>query len=156
MEKSPSWDATMSSASQEILLILWKMDVPYHIHKSLPPVCIVCQINLVHAPSPTSWIFILRLSSHLHLDLQSGLFLSGFLTKTMHAPRLSPICATCLTHIILLGLITPIISGEECRSWRSLLFSLLHAPVSLFVCYFKSELLLFSLHMFSFLWVCLC
>jgi hypothetical protein len=26
-------------------------------------------------------------------------------------------------------LITPVISGEECSSWSSLLFSLLHAPV---------------------------
>jgi hypothetical protein len=37
-------------------------------------------------------------------------------------------------------LITPVISREECRSWSPLLFILLHAPVSLSVCYFKSNL----------------
>ena len=59
---------------------------------------------------------ILILSSHLWLGLPSGLFPSGFPTKTLYAPILSRLCATCSTHVILLNLITWIISGEEYRS----------------------------------------
>jgi hypothetical protein len=35
----------------------------------------------------------------------SGLFQSGLFTKTLYLPIVSPIRATCLTHVILLGLI---------------------------------------------------
>jgi len=51
MEQSPSGDTNRSSASEEILFIVWNLNVPYYVHKSLPPVFIVNQINL---PSPCS------------------------------------------------------------------------------------------------------
>ena len=41
------------------------------------------------SPHPTSWR-----SSHLRLGLPSGLFLSGFPTKTLYIPLLSPISST--------------------------------------------------------------
>ena len=41
-------------------------------------------------PHPTSWRSILILSSHLFLGLPSGLFASGFLTKSLYMPLLSP------------------------------------------------------------------
>ena len=41
-------------------------------------------------PHPTSWRCVLILSTHLRLSLPSGLFPSGFTTKTLYTPLSSP------------------------------------------------------------------
>ena len=63
----------------------------------------------------------------------SGLFPLGFSTKTPYAPLLSPIHATCHSHLILIDLITQIIFGEAYRSCSFSLCSLLHSPVTSFL-----------------------
>ena len=70
------------------------------------------QIQSIYPP-PTSWRYVLILSTHLSLGLPSGLFPSGFPTKTLNNP-LSPIIrVTCPAHLILLDFITRTILGEE-------------------------------------------
>ena len=88
----------------------------------------VCHLSLSWAspiqsiyPHPTSWRSILILSTHLCLGLPSGLFPSGFPTKTLYAPLFSPICTTCPAHLILLDFITCTILGEEYKSKQEIL-----------------------------------
>ena len=81
-------------------------------------------------PHPSSWRTILILFSHQRLGLPGGLFPSGFLTKTVYMPFLSPIRATCPAHLILY-LSTRTTFGEQYRSLSSSLCSFLHSPVTL-------------------------
>ena len=73
-------------------------------------------------PHPTSWRSILILSTHLHPRLSSGLFPSGFPTKTLHTPLSSTIHATCPAHLICFYFITRTILGEEYKSFSSSLY----------------------------------
>ena len=58
-----------------------------------PPFPILTQIDRVHAPTSHFLKIHLILSSHLRLGLPSGLYSSGFPTKTLYTPLLSPIRA---------------------------------------------------------------
>jgi hypothetical protein len=75
-----------------------------------------------HPISPRS---ILILSTHLHLDLPSGLLRSCFPTNILYAFLLVPIRATCTAHLILLDVIILTILGEERKLWSSSLCSFL-------------------------------
>jgi hypothetical protein len=73
----------------------------------------ISQMNPVHIPHPISLMFILILPFHLHLGLLSGLFPSGFPTKTLYTFLFYPMRATSRAYLILLDFIIPVISGED-------------------------------------------
>ena len=79
-----------------------------------------CHLSLSSASSiqsvpqhPTSWRSFLISSSHLSQCVPSGLFPSGFPSKTLYTPLLSPIRATCPAHLILLDFITRMTSRNN-------------------------------------------
>jgi hypothetical protein len=73
MEKSPSWDASRSSDSHEILNILRDPKVHYGTHNSPPHVPILSQIDPVHNPNHNTRRPILILSSNLHMSISKHL-----------------------------------------------------------------------------------
>jgi hypothetical protein len=129
MEQSP-WKANWFAASQEIPRVLWNSKVPHRTHKRPPPAlswASPIQSSHLH---PTSWRPILTLSSHLRLGLPSGLFPSGFPTRTLYTSLPSPIRTTCPAHPNILDFITRTILSKKYRSFSSSLCNFLHSPVT--------------------------
>jgi hypothetical protein len=78
VESSHSEDNSRS-ASQEIACLLQKPKLYYHIHKSLPLLPILSQMNPVH----TLISYIYKNEFNIILPPVVGLRLSGFLTKIL-------------------------------------------------------------------------
>ena len=108
MKKSPSWEANRFTASQEIPRILWNPKVHHHVYNSLS---LSWTRSIQSMPAhPTSWKYILILSSHLRVRLPSGPFPLGFPIKTsstpyvLHAQPISKCAVDKKVNYTLLGL----------------------------------------------------
>ena len=99
MQQGPSWEANQFSASQEIPHILWNLNVHHHGYKSPPHAPILSQIKPVHALQ----FNFLKIHFNINLTSTSGLskwsLNLSLPTKTLYAPLLCLICATCFPTI---------------------------------------------------------
>ena len=118
IEQSSSLEATRSATSLEILLNWLHLLVHYCIHRHLPPIPILSEINPIHASpfhfSKIHFAFILppmpRFSKWF-LSLRSPHQNCVFMSPVSHTWRIAP--------SISFVLITWIIFGEEYKSWIS-------------------------------------
>ena len=129
MEQSPSWEANS-------LQIVKKFPSFYRTRRFTTGVTSARHLplswassNLSVPPHPNSSRSILILSSHIRLGLQSGVFPSGFPTKTLYKPLLPHTRYTPRpSHFS--GFDHPNNSGEEYRSLSSSLCSFLRSRVT--------------------------
>ena len=123
MVQSPSWEANWFEASQDFPRISWNPNVHYCNHKCPPPLSILgSQIQSIY-PHPTSWRYVLILSTHLRLGLPSSLFPSGFPTKTLYtpsphpyAPHAQPISFFSILSPALFFILKPFLIPEELQT----------------------------------------
>ena len=119
MELSPSIETNRYAPNQEIPRIVWNPNVHYRIDNCQSHVPILSQIDPIHTHHASSWRYFLILFSHLCLGFPSGLFPSGFPTKTLYVPLLSFIRITCSARLVHLNFIARKIFGQDCRSLSS-------------------------------------
>jgi hypothetical protein len=116
MEKSPSREASSSSASQDIPNIFYNLNFHEHVHNSLPLVPVLSQISPTTSSDPISLRSISLLSYVPVSGSSKWSFSTDVNTKTLYAFLFFPIHAAGRTHLIHLDLITLLIFGKEYKS----------------------------------------
>ena len=126
MNRSVSWEANRSLASEEIYRI-FGYQIFITAFTSARHLSLSRALSIQSMPSILFffWKSVLILSFHLSPGLTSGLFRSGLPTKTLYAPLLSSLRATFPAHLILLYLFTQTIKHSlGTVNWKVLCVSL--------------------------------
>jgi hypothetical protein len=105
MELSTSAGAS-SCIAVHIPSILWHRKCHYHVHKNLPLLSFLFQVNSVHTSYCISLIYTLIFSFHLRLDFTNGFFPVGFPTEIFCEYLIVSIHVTSTTDLVILDLIT--------------------------------------------------
>ena len=125
MQQNHPWEANWSTTSQEIPAFYGTRR--FITHSQVPDSCPYYE-KALSSPYPHIPLFSIKLN--IILPINSWVFPSGFPTKTLCAPLLSPKRATCPVQLILIDFITRTIMGKEYRSLSSSLGSFLYSPVT--------------------------
>jgi len=112
MVQTLSWEASKSSARQEIQRLLWNPKFHHRFHNSPPPVPMLSWTNIF--TSPSSHFF----KIHFNIIVSSTPSFSKW-SLSLHAPLQSHICVTSPAYLINLHLINRIILDEQLKSWGS-------------------------------------
>jgi hypothetical protein len=104
--------------------------VHHRICNTPPPAPILSRLNPLHTPQPICLKSTLIPFSHLRVGLPSGLFPSGFPTKTLYTFLSSSMRATCPSHLIYLVIMCLMIFEEQYILWVSSLCNFLHSAVT--------------------------
>ena len=115
MEHSPSKDNTSSTSERSLHVIA--PEVHHCVHKRLPLISVLSQMNPVHS----FWYYFLKTNFNNYFPFYSQSF-SVFPFITASSPKLYAfLCMHAIhpAHLILLDFITPIIFNEKKKSWKS-------------------------------------
>jgi len=129
MEHSPSWEASRSSASQEIPKILWNPMVHYRIRKHPPPVPFLCRSQPVHASASHF------LKIYFKIILPSTPRSSKW-PPSIRYPHQNPVCNSPVLHTCHMTRPSPSWFDRPRNFWwavqsiTSSLFSFIHCPFS--------------------------
>jgi hypothetical protein len=89
IQLSPSWETASRAATQQFPNILWNLKVHYRVHKSLPLVAVLSQMNLAHiSPHHITSILMLSCVGGLCVTYKTGFWIGWLdLLHRIHTVR---------------------------------------------------------------------